>query len=141
MTDIQAALGLSQLRRIDEFVSKRNTIARDYDLALAELPLVTPGQSDASYSSYHLYVIRIKKDLTSRNQRQVYQEMLTSGISVNLHYIPVYRQPFYEKMGFKAGHCPQAEDYFSEALSLPIFPDLSEGEFSHVIRSLKSILL
>ena len=108
MTDIQAALGLSQLRRIDEFVSKRNTIARDYDLALAELPLVTPGQSDASYSSYHLYVIRIKKDLTSRNQRQVYQEMLTSGISVNLHYIPVYRQPFYENMGFKAGHCPQA---------------------------------
>ena len=140
MTDIHAALGLSQLTRIDEFIHKRHMIARKYDHALAELPLVVPHQIDASYSSYHLYVIRLELDKMGKSHQQVYQEMLLSGISVNLHYIPVYRQPYFEKMGFKVGYCPQAEKYFSEALSIPMFPDLSESNFTQIVSSLKSIL-
>ena len=140
MTDIHAALGLSQLTRIDEFINKRHEIARKYDQALAEFPLVIPHQIDASYSSYHLYVIRLELDKMGKSHQQVYQEMLLSGISVNLHYIPVYRQPYFEKMGFKVGYCPQAEKYFSEALSIPMFPDLSESNFTQIVSSLKSIL-
>lgn len=140
MTDIHAALGLSQLTRIDELINKRHMIAREYDHALAELPLVIPHQIDASYSSYHLYVIRLELDKLGKSHQQVYQEMLLSGISVNLHYIPVYRQPYFEKMGFNVGCCPQAEKYFSEALSIPMFPDLSESNFTQIVSSLKSIL-
>jgi UDP-4-amino-4,6-dideoxy-N-acetyl-beta-L-altrosamine transaminase len=126
MTDIQAALGLSQMQRLDEFVTKRHAIAKRYEQLLSSLPLLTPWQHKDSYSGYHLYVIRLKLDEIKKTQRQVYEAISSAGIDVNLHYIPVYRQPYYEKMGFSAGFCPQAEQYYSEAISIPMYPGLTE---------------
>lgn len=140
MTDIQAALGLSQLRRLDEFVTERHAIAYRYEKLLAALPILLPWQHKDSYSSYHLYVIRLQLDKISKTQRQVYDALHASGILVNLHYIPVYRQPYYEQKGFNAGYCPQAERYFSEAISLPLYPSLTETQQMYIVKTLQSIL-
>lgn len=136
MTDIQAALGLSQMTRLDEFVEKRHQIARRYDAALAALPLQVPWRGPDSHSSYHLYPIRLRRDDIKQTQRQVYDALRAAGIQVNLHYIPVYRQPYYEAMGFTAGYCPQAERYHKETISLPIYPGLTAAEQDHVIAAL-----
>jgi UDP-4-amino-4,6-dideoxy-N-acetyl-beta-L-altrosamine transaminase len=133
MTDIQAALGVSQIKRINEFIEKRQLIAQCYDKELSGLPIQIPWQHPDTYSSYHLYPIRIKLIESKKNQRQIYDVLQTNGINVNLHYIPVYRQPFYEEMGFKVGYCPQAEAYHKEALSIPIFPSLTHEQQSFVI--------
>lgn len=136
MTDIQAALGLSQMQRLDEFVTKRHAIVKRYNQLLSDFPVLTPWQNEASYSGYHLYVIRLKLDEINKSQRQVYEVMRENGILVNLHYIPVYRQPYYEQMGFIAGYCPQAEQYFSEAISLPLYPGLTSAQQDFVVRTL-----
>jgi len=133
MTDIQAALGLSQLQRIDEFVTKRHAIAKRYDQLLSALPVLTPWQHADGYSGYHLYVIRLKLDEINKTQRQVYDALRGREILVNLHYIPVYRQPYYEQMGFSAGYCKQAEQYYSEAISIPMYPGLTEGQQDKVV--------
>jgi UDP-4-amino-4,6-dideoxy-N-acetyl-beta-L-altrosamine transaminase len=140
MTDIQAALGLSQMRRLDEFVTKRNFIAKRYDELLANLPIVTPWQHPDAYSSFHLYVIRLKPAEINKTHRQVYEALRAGGILVNLHYIPVYRQPYYEKMGFVAGYCPQAEQYYSEVISIPMYPGLIEAQQDRVVAALTEIL-
>ena len=140
MNDIQAALGLSQMKRLDEYVKRRQEIAKYYDDALKNLPLVTPWQSPSNYSSYHLYPILIKKNLTQKTQRQVYDELIKNGIGVNLHYIPVHRQPYYENLGFKKNNFPQAENLHREILSIPIYPSLKEAQQSDVIEILKKIL-
>lgn len=140
MTDVHAALGLSQIRRLDEFISKRHDVAKRYDQLLRDLPLVIPWQHADSYSSYHLYVIRLKLDETRKTQRQVYTALRAAGIGVNLHYIPVYRQPYYEQMGFKVGYCPQAEQYYSEAISIPMFPGLTGGQQDVVVQALRLAL-
>jgi UDP-4-amino-4,6-dideoxy-N-acetyl-beta-L-altrosamine transaminase len=136
MTDIHAALGISQMQRIDEFVSKRHAIAERYDELLGDLPLTTPWQHTDSYSSYHLYVIRLKLDQIVKTHHQVYDALREAGILVNLHYIPVYRQPYYEKMGFSAGYCPEAEQYYFEVLSLPMYPGLTEEQQEQVVAEL-----
>jgi UDP-4-amino-4,6-dideoxy-N-acetyl-beta-L-altrosamine transaminase len=140
MTDIHAALGLSQMRRLDEFVTSRNSIAESYDLMLADLPVVTPWQHPDSYSSYHLYVIRLKISGIDKTQRLVYESLRSAGILVNLHYIPVYRQPYYELMGFTAGYCPEAERYFAQAISIPIYPGLTISQQNSVFRTLLGAL-
>ncbi|MFZ4504710.1 MAG: UDP-4-amino-4,6-dideoxy-N-acetyl-beta-L-altrosamine transaminase, partial [Methylovulum sp.] len=114
MTELQAALGLSQMTRVSEFVQTRQRIAQRYDKELQGLPLQTPWQQEDTYSAYHLYPIRIKQSARGTSQRQVYEAMQGAGINVNLHYIPVYRQPYYEAMGFGQGYCPEAEQYFHE---------------------------
>ena len=136
MTDIQAALGLNQMQRLDEFVSKRQAIARRYDQMLSSQPVATPWQQQDSYSSYHLYVIRLRLGEIERTHRQVYEAMHAAGVFVNLHYIPVYRQPYYEQMGFVAGYCPGAERYFSEASSLPMYSALTWDKQDAVLRAL-----
>jgi len=133
MTDLQAALGLSQMHRIDEFVTQRHAIAKRYDQLLAALPVLTPWQQADSYSGYHLYVIRLKLNEINKTQRQFYDELHAAGILVNLHYIPVYRQPYYEQMGFKSGYCPQAENYYSEAVSIPMYPGLTAMQQDQVL--------
>jgi UDP-4-amino-4,6-dideoxy-N-acetyl-beta-L-altrosamine transaminase len=140
MTDIQAALGLSQMKRLDEFLIKRHAIARRYDLMLTNCPLLTPMQHSDSYSSYHLYVIRLKLDGINISQRQVYDALRSAGILVNLHYIPVYRQPYFESFGFSAGYCPEAERYYSEAISIPIYPGLTTEQQDFVVQTLRTIL-
>ena len=140
MTDMQAALGLSQMQRLDEFVAIRHSIASRYGTKLSELPVVTPWQHSDSYSAMHLYVIRLKLDEIKKTHRQVYEALREAGILVNLHYIPVYRQPYYEKMGFSAGHCPNAERYFSEIISIPMFPRMTEDDQERVIDVLRVVL-
>jgi UDP-4-amino-4,6-dideoxy-N-acetyl-beta-L-altrosamine transaminase len=140
MTDIQAALGVSQMARLDEFVNKRRRIAKRYDEALAGFPLLTPWQHPDSYSSYHLYPIRLKLGEIEKTQRQVYDALHAAGILANLHYIPVYRQPFYETMGFTAGYCQNAEQYHREEISIPMYPAMSAAQQDKVIQVLSRIL-
>jgi dTDP-4-amino-4,6-dideoxygalactose transaminase len=140
MTDVQAALGLTQLTRLEEFLAKRHSIAGKYDAAFAQVPLITPWQHPDTYSSYHLYPVRIRRAECGRSQREVYDELTRSGIAANLHYIPVYRQPYYEAMGFRAGYCPQAEQYHKETLSLPMFPGLAASDQDRVIETLRGFL-
>jgi dTDP-4-amino-4,6-dideoxygalactose transaminase len=137
MTDLQAALGLSQIQRLDAFVTKRHTIAKRYDQLLADLPVITPWQHAEGYSGLHLYVIRLKLDKIASTHRQVFEALRATGIGVNLHYIPVHRQPYYEGLGFKAGHCLEAEQYYAEAISLPMYPGLTKAQQDKVIEALR----
>jgi len=140
MTDIQAALGLSQMQRLDDFVAKRHEIAKRYDRLLADLPVVKPWQHADSYSGLHLYVIRLKLAEISRTHLEVFEALRAADIGVNLHYIPVYLQPYYEDMGFRGGYCLEAEQYYLEAISLPIFPDLCDQDQEAVAATLKAEL-
>ena len=136
MTDLQAALGLSQMQRLDEFVAKRHIIAKRYEELLRELPVIIPWQHSESYSGYHLYVIRLKLGEISNTHRQVFEALRAAGIGVNLHYIPVYLQPYYAELGFEADYCPQAEHYYTEAISLPMYPGLKQSEQDAVYHAL-----
>jgi len=140
MTDLQGALGLNQIQRLDEFVAKRHTLAKRYDQLLAELPVITPRSDSDSYSGLHLYVIRLKLNEISHTHIQVFEAMRAAGIGVNLHYIPVYKQPYYESLGFKAGYCPEAEHYYAEVISLPMYPGLTEAEQNNVIEALQEVI-
>jgi UDP-4-amino-4,6-dideoxy-N-acetyl-beta-L-altrosamine transaminase len=137
MTDIQAALGLSQMQRLDEFVAIRHVIAKRYDALLAGMPLATPWQVPDSHSGLHLYVIRLKLDQISKTHREVFETLRAAGIGVNLHYIPVYSQPYYAGLGFKEGLCPEAEHYYAEAISLPMYPSLTEAQQDWVVSALR----
>jgi UDP-4-amino-4,6-dideoxy-N-acetyl-beta-L-altrosamine transaminase len=140
MTELQAALGISQMKRLDEFVIRRQVLAKRYDQLLSVLPIVTPWQHEDGYSSYHLYVIRLRLSEINKTQRQVYESLREARILVNLHYIPVYRQPYYEKLGFSAGYCPQAEQYHVEAISIPLYSGLTEDQQDRVVETLGKAL-
>ena len=140
MTDIHGVLGLSQMQRLDEFVAKRNEIATRYDEMLSSLPVVSQHLHSGCYSSYHLYVIRLKLGEIDKTQRQVYEALRDANIGVNLHYIPVYRQPYYEGLGFRAGYCPESERYYSEAISLPMYPGLKQTQQERVVSVLRAIV-
>jgi len=133
MTDICAALGLNQLTRIDEFIERRRMIAATYNAAFASLPLVTPWQHPDTQSAWHLYIIRVDRNRTARSHREIVDALRGAGIGVNLHYIPVYRQPYYRDLGFGQGHCPNAEAYYAEAISLPMYPALTPEDQDLVI--------
>ena len=139
MTDIQAALGLSQLQRLDEFVSRRHEIAERYNAELKSLPITMPYQASVAYSSYHLYPIRVSEAKSGKTQRQVYDSLWQNGIAANLHYIPVHRQPYYENLGFKAGDFPESEKFHREVISLPIYPKLLDAQQADVINILKEL--
>jgi len=140
MTDLQAALGLSQLQRLEEFVSTRHAIAKRYDELLKDLPLTTPWQHADSYSSFHLYVIRLRLKAMKPGHREVFECLRAAGIGVNLHYIPVYRQPYYEQLGFKPGDCPEAERYYDEAITLPMYPGMTDAQQNKVVAALKEAI-
>ncbi|WP_018506515.1 UDP-4-amino-4,6-dideoxy-N-acetyl-beta-L-altrosamine transaminase [Thiobacillus thioparus] len=140
MTELQAALGLSQMRRLDEFVAKRHAIARRYDEQLADLPVVIPWQHPDCYSGLHLYVIRMQLDQIKKSHPQIFEALRDQGIGVNLHYIPVHTQPYYQRMGFQAGDFPEAERYYTEAISLPMYPVLTDKNQDYVVRVLKELL-
>ena len=138
MTDIQAALGISQMQRINKFVEKRNKLAKRYDQKFKEIDLKTQDIENKVLSSYHLYVVRIKNKLGNKNR--IFKALRSKNILVNLHYIPIYLHPYYKKLGFKKGYCQQAERYYDEAMSLPLFYNLKLVEQDYVIASLKKLL-
>ncbi len=141
MTDMQAALGLSQLLRIDEFVTKRHAIAKRYDELIAGMPINTPWQHPDSYSGMHLYVIRLKLNEIYKTHRDVFHSLRAAGIGVNLHYVPVYLQPYYEGLGFRVGHCSEAERYYTEAISVPMYPGLTGAQQDIVVARLRLALV
>lgn len=140
MTELQAALGVSQIARLDGYVNRRHQLARRYDELLENLPVTTPWQHPDSYSGLHLYPIRLQLKNIQKSHRQVFEFLREQGIGVNLHYIPVHLQPYYQCMGFKSGDYPQAEDYYLEAISIPMYAVLSESEQDFVVSSLKKLL-
>ena len=140
MTDIQAALGASQMTRLAHYVARRHEIAQRYDRLLAELPLTLPWQHPDGYSAFHLYVIRLQLDKINRTHLQVFEALRTKEIIVNLHYIPVHTQPYYQKMGFKAGDFPEAERYYTEAISIPMYPMLTDEQQDEVIAAIREAM-
>lgn len=139
ITDMQAALGLSQLSRLNGFVDERNRLAKRYDDLLADLPVVRPGRTKAARSSFHLYIVRLPEPNPVRH-RQVFEALRTGGVGVNLHYIPVHLQPYYSAQGFALGDFPHSEDYYQRAISLPLHPNLSEAQQDEVVRTLADAL-
>ncbi|AGF78954.1 UDP-4-keto-6-deoxy-N-acetylglucosamine 4-aminotransferase [Desulfocapsa sulfexigens DSM 10523] len=140
MTEIQAALGVSQLTRLDEVVEKRHVLADRYNSSLDNLPLTLPYQDANNYSAYHLYIIRLNLEKISFTHKQVFEELHSDGVGVNLHYIPVYRQPYYSILGFKSEDFPESEKYYQEAISIPLYHHLSKEDQDRVITSLRRIL-
>ena len=140
MTDMQGALGASQMTRLEVYVARRHELARRYDKLLTDLPVVTPWQHPDSYSGLHLYVVRLKLDQISKSHLDVFNALRAKGILVNLHYIPVHTQPYYQAMGFKEGDFPEAECYYREAISLPMYPMLTDAQQDEVVTALKEAL-
>jgi len=136
MTDIQAALGVSQMKRIDTFITKRRELAAKYNRSFQNLPISIQYQHTDTYSAFHLYVIRLNPEAAT-SQLSMFKQLREQGIDVNLHYIPVHTQPYYQKMGFNRGDFPQAESYYKEAISLPLYPTLTEKQQDKVISCLR----
>jgi len=140
ITDIQAALGSSQMNRLDSFIARRRFLVQRYNKLLRDLPLTLPWQHPDADPSWHLYVIRLNLEKISKTHRKVFEELRAANIGVNLHYIPVHTQPYYRKLGFKPKSFPEAERYYSEAISLPMFADLTNAQQNRVVTILKNIL-
>ncbi len=140
MTELQAALGVTQMERLDQYVARRHQLARRYDDLLAGLPVTTPWQHPDSYSGLHLYVIRLQLNKIGETHRQVFEALRELGIGVNLHYIPVHTQPYYQRMGFGVGDFPEAERYYAEAISLPMFQTMTEAQQDEVVAAVREAL-
>lgn len=137
MTELQAALGNSQMERLDAFVARRHQLASRYDDLLTDQPVTTPWQHPDSYSGLHLYVIRLQLGKVTGTHRQVFEALRDQGIGVNLHYIPVHTQPYYQRMGFRQGDYPEAERYYAEAISLPMFQTMTEAQQDEVVAAVR----
>lgn len=140
MTDLQAALGLSQMERLDSYVAIRHQLAERYQELLADLPITLPWQTPDSYSALHLYVIRLNLNQLNKSHRQVFDSLRNQGIGVNLHYIPVHTHPYYQQMGFKKGDFPNSEQYYEEAISIPMFNAMSLEQQNEVVIALQHSL-
>jgi UDP-4-amino-4,6-dideoxy-N-acetyl-beta-L-altrosamine transaminase len=139
LTDIHAALGLSQLDRLDEYVARRHALASRYDALLADLAVATPWRDPEHYSGFHLYIVRLKPG-GAVGHREAFERMRAAGVLVNLHYIPVYRQPDFARFGFDPGSFPESERYYGEAMSLPLYPTMTEEQQSRVVDVLAGAL-
>ena len=140
MTELQAALGVSQMQRLHAFVARRHQLAQRYDQLLACLPVITPWQHPDSYSGLHLYVVRLQLDKINKTHCRVFETLREQGIGVNLHYIPVHTQPHYQRIGHKMGDYPQAEQYYAETISLPMYQTLSDHQQDEVVAALQKVL-
>lgn len=139
MTELQAALGVSQMKELDRFVARRHDLVARYDQSLASLPLALPWQQPGSYSAFHLYVIQVMNG-ASMDRRGLFDALRTAGVMVNVHYIPIHLQPYYQRVGFKAGDFPNAEAYYERAISLPMYSGLTEQDQDYVIDKLREFL-
>lgn len=139
MTDMQAALGISQIERLDAYVARRNHLARRYDAALSRLPLQLPKVLPGNLSAFHLYVVRLP-EADARRHLAVYEGLRERGIGVNLHYLPVHLQPYYRGLGFEPGQFPEAERHGATAVTLPLYPAMSEAQQDEVVQALDEVL-
>lgn len=140
MTELQAALGITQMERLDSFIHRRHELARRYDLLLQNLPLKLPFQNPDCYSSFHLYPVQIERNSLGKGRKDIFDQLREAGVGVNVHYIPVHTQPYYSKMGFKYGDFPVSESYYESALTLPIFQDLSFEDQEYIAKCLVNII-
>ncbi len=140
LTEIQAALGLSQLERLNKFIEQRKQISKQYINELDGLPIDLPRIDEYCQSSWHLFIIKLNLEKMSKSHTQIFSELRASGLGVNLHYIPIYRQPYYQNLGFKVGYCPVAEDYYSRAISIPIFHGMTEQDQKQVTSVVARVL-
>jgi len=140
MTDLQAALGCSQMDRLDEFVSRRRFLAKRYDMFLKELPVQIPYQNIEANSSWHIYVVRVDFSKINISKRDMFAQLKEKGIVLNVHYIPVHTQPYYHKLGFKKGDFPKSEHYYEEAFTLPLYYDLTEQQQDKIVMALKEVI-
>ncbi|MGL5410810.1 MAG: UDP-4-amino-4,6-dideoxy-N-acetyl-beta-L-altrosamine transaminase, partial [Shewanella sp.] len=140
MTELQAALGITQMQRLAEFITARHRLANRYNQLLAELPVTLPYQLENTYSGLHLYVIRLQLDQIKLTHKQVFDALREHGIGVNLHYIPVHTQPYYQQMGFNQGDFPESERYYQEAISLPMFHAMTLAQQDEVVKVLSEVL-
>ena len=140
MTDMQAALGLSQMQRLDELVARRQVLADRYDVLLADLPLVCPARAVHAYSAWHLYCIQIDERQTNLSRREVFETLQANGIGVNVHYIPVHTQPYYRAKGFKPGDFPMSEAYYRNAITIPLYATMRTAQQDQVVAALKRAL-
>jgi UDP-4-amino-4,6-dideoxy-N-acetyl-beta-L-altrosamine transaminase len=140
MTDMQAALGLSQMDRLDEFISRRRYLADRYNQFLQGLPLQLPYQNPAGNSSWHIYVVRLDLTKVKLSKKEIFAKMQEKGIALNLHYIPVHTQPYYRQLGFTVGDFPNSEQYYKEAFTLPLYYGLTDEQQDVVVRGLAEVL-
>jgi len=140
MNDIQAALGINQMKRLDKYVGRRHEVAKYYDTELKDLSIITPWQSPHVYSSYHLYPILIKNSSNLKTQKQVFDKLKKNDILVNLHYIPVHRHPYYENLGFKKNDFPIAEKLHRKIISIPIYPTIKNKQQEYVVATLRKVM-
>lgn len=140
MTELQAALGCSQLNRLDEFISERRRLAKEYDISLMDSPIKLPYQTQDAISSYHLYPIWIDQSSLGVSRQNIFENLRAQNIGVNVHYIPVHLQPYYQKLGFFEGQFPEAEKYYSGAISIPIFSGMSDDQQLVIIQKLTEAL-
>ena len=140
MTELQAALGLSQFSRLDAYVTRRHQLAQYYDTEFQSLPVTAQFRELNSYSAFHLYVIRLDENISTSSHRTIFEELRQLGIGVNLHYIPVHLQPYYQRLGFSEGEFPEAEAYYRHAFSLPLFPTMTSLQQEQVVQGMRKVL-
>lgn len=140
MTELQGALGVSQMNYLDDFVTRRHQLAKRYDELLTDLPIMLPYRNPANYSGFHLYPIQLTAD-SGKTRKQVFDSLRAQNIGVNVHYIPVHTQPYYAKLGFRQGDFPHAESYYAQAISLPLYYDLSEASQAQVVNAIYQALV
>jgi UDP-4-amino-4,6-dideoxy-N-acetyl-beta-L-altrosamine transaminase len=140
MTELQAALGLSQLAKVDKFVARRRQLAERYNELLKDLPLKVPYQNTDTDSSWHLYIVRVDFNKVKKTKKQIFAEMKVKGVCLNLHYIPVHTQPYYQNLGFKHGDFPVSEKYYEEAFTLPLYYSLTDEQQEYIVSTLKEVL-
>lgn len=139
ITELQAALGLSQLKHTDQFVLRRHELVKRYNEAFSDCPVILPWQSSDAYSSFHLYILRLKLDKIKKTKKEIFEALQQKKIGANVHYIPVHTQPYYQKLGFSYGQFPESEQYYRETITLPLYPSMSAEDQERVISTLKSI--
>ena len=140
MTELQAALGISQMKRLDEFVAKRHILQERYDLLLSDLPIIKPYQDKDNYSALHLYPIQIDLNKVSKNREQIFNVLRENGVGVNVHYIPIHTQPYYLQFGFREGDFPNSESYYNRTISIPLFHTMTAEQQDEVLDVLKRVL-
>jgi len=140
MTDLQAALGSSQMDRLDEFVDRRRFLANRYNQLLTDLPVKLPYQHPDSHSSWHIYVVRLDLGQVNIDKKALFSQMRKLGINLNLHYLPVHTQPYYKQLGFSEGNFPVSEHYYKEVFTLPLYYSLTEAQQDYIVESLKEVL-